>query len=127
GKPPANKLICSKTAQSRVDKSATSRSRANRYTVPEPLAADSADVSVRSRELQVYVQNKRVAVHGRSYEKHSWNVEIEHYLATFKKKPGALAGSLALAGNHYLKGLYMDFFQSEPREFIDLLTYCREQ
>ena len=85
------------------------------------------DVSVRSRELQVYVQNKRVAVHGRSYEKHSWNVEIEHYLSTFKKKPGALAGSLALAGSHYLKGLYMDYFQSEPREFIDLLTYCRGQ
>jgi hypothetical protein len=54
-------------------------------------------------------------------------VEIEHYLSTFKKKPGALAGSLALAGSHYLKGLYMDYFQSEPREFIDLLTYCRGQ
>src|SRR5690554_8136747 len=25
------------------------------------------------------------------------------------------------------KGLYMDYFQSEPREFIDLLTYCRGQ
>jgi transposase len=127
GKHPAMELVCSEQVQLRVDKYATISYRTNRYSVPDHLVGEFVDVSVRSRELQVYVQNKRVAVHVRSYEKHSWNVEIEHYLSTFKKKPGALAGSLALAGSHYLKGLYMDYFQSEPREFIDLLTYCRGQ
>ena len=63
----------------------------------------------------------------RSYEKHSRNIDIEHYLATFKKKQGALAGSQALADSHYLKGLYRNFFRDEPREFIELLAYCQEQ
>ena len=126
-KHPTVELICSEQVQLRVDKYATISYRTNRYSVPDHLVGEFVDVSVRSRELQIYVQNKRVAIHERSYGKHSWNVDIEHYLATFKKKPGALAGSLVLAGNHYLKRLYMDFFYDEPREFIELLAYCREQ
>ena len=120
-------LICSEQVQLRVDKYATICYRTNRYSVPDHLVGEFVDVSVHSRELQIYLENKRVAIHVRSYEKHSWNIDIEHYLATFKKKPGALAGSQALADNHYLEGLYMNYFQDEPREFIDLLTYCREQ
>ena len=85
------------------------------------------EVSVHSRKLEIYFQNKRVATHVRSYEKHSWHIDIEHYLDTFKKKPGALAGSQALADNHYLGALYRNFFRDEPREFIELLSYCREQ
>ncbi|MBK5196410.1 MAG: IS21 family transposase [Proteiniphilum sp.] len=127
GKHPSTGLICSEQVQSRVDKYATISYRTNRYSVPDHLVGEFVDVSVRSRELQIYVQNKRVATHTRSYEKHYWSVEIEHYLSTFKKKPGALSGSLALADNHYLGGLYTDYFQNEPREFIELLTYCREQ
>ncbi len=78
--------------------------------VPDHLVGEFVDVSVRSRELRMLVQNKRVAVHGRSYEKHSWNVE-DRALPGNAEEAGALAGSLALAGSHYLKGLYMDYFQ----------------
>ena len=85
------------------------------------------DVSVRSREMHVYHQNKRVALHERSYRPHDWVIDIEHYLDTFKRKPGALAGSQALAGNHYLRDLYINLFRDEPREFIELLAYCRDR
>jgi hypothetical protein len=120
-------MICSEQVQSRVDKYATISYRTNRYSVPDHLVGEFVEVSVHSRELQIYFQNQRVATHERSYEKHSWNIDIEHYLATFKKKPGALAGSQALADNHYLGALYRNFFQDEPRGFIELLFYCREQ
>ena len=126
-KHPAAGMICSDQVQSRVDKYATISYRTNRYSVPDHLVGEFVEVSVHSRELQIYFENRRVATHVRSYEKHSWNIDIEHYLATFKKKPGALAGSQALADNHYLGALYRNFFRDEPREFIELLSYCREQ
>jgi hypothetical protein len=34
---------------------------------------------------------------------------------------------IILADNNYLRDLYLNFFQDEPREFIELLSYCREQ
>ena len=120
-------MICSEQVQSRVDKYATISYRTNRYSVPDHLVGEFVEVSVHSRELQIYFQNQRVATHERSCEKHRRNIDIEHYLATFKKKPGALAGSQALADNHYLGALYRNYFRDEPREFIELLSYCREQ
>ena len=97
-----------------------------RYSVPDKLVGLFVDVSVRSRQMHIYSQSRRVASHHRGYKSHDWVIDIEHYLDTFKKKPGALAGSQALAGNHYLRNLYFDLFQNESREFIELLSYCRD-
>jgi hypothetical protein len=83
-------------------------------------------VNILSHQLEVYYDNKKVAGHKRSFQKHHWIVDIEHYLSTFKKKPGALPDSLALAGNVYLKKLYQQYFHAEPRNFIELLEYCRQ-
>lgn len=127
GKHPGMGLICSEQVQLRVDKYATVSYRTNRYSVPDLLVGEFVDVSVRSRELLIFAGNNRIATHARSYGKHQWSIHIEHYLSTFKKKPGALAGSRALADSHYLKELYGKFFRDEPRDFIELLAYCREQ
>src|SRR5690554_4827895 len=123
---PGMGLVCSEQVQLRVDKYATVSYRTNRYSVPDHLVGEFVDVSVRSRQLHIHAGDKRVAVHERSYQKHSWNIQIEHYLSTFRKKPGALAGSQALAGSRYLKGLYGEYFRGEARGFIELLAYCRE-
>lgn len=117
-KHPASVMICSEQIQLRVDKYSTVCYKGNRYSVPDHLVGQFVDMSVRSREIHIYSQNKRVAIHDRSYKPHAWVIEIEHYLDSFKKKPGALARSQALASNHYLRDLYIKFFQHEPREFI---------
>lgn len=124
GKHPVSVMICSEQVPLRVDKYATVSYQGNRYSVPEHLVGLFVDVSIRSREIHIYHQNRRVAIHTRSYKSHDWMINIEHYLDTFKRKPGALAGSQALAGNHYLRMLYLNHFQNEPREFIELLAYC---
>jgi hypothetical protein len=67
-----------------------------------------------------------LASHERNYKKHQWIIAIEHYLDTFKQKPGALPGSVALASSTYLKQLYIEYFENEPRDFIDLLDYCHK-
>jgi len=122
---PPSKPVCAEQIQLRVDKYATISYRTNRYSVPDHLVGQFVDVNILSGGLEVYFQNNRVATHKRSFEKHRWVVDIEHYLSTFKQKPGALPGSLALVSNVYLKGLYLQHFYGETRNFIDLLAYCR--
>jgi len=122
---PPSKLVCSEQVQLRVDKYATISYRTNRYSVPDHLVGRFVDVRILSHQLEVYYGNKKVARHKRSFQKHHWVVDIEHYLSTFKQKPGALPESLALASNVYLKKLYQQYFLEEPRNFIELLEYCQ--
>ncbi len=117
-------LSCSELVQLRVDKYATFSYCTNRYSVPDNLVGYFVDAKIFSHKIEVYCDNKLLATHERSYGKHQWNISIEHYLDTFKRKPGALAGSNALASSTYLKQLYEDYFKGEPRNFIDLLHYC---
>ena len=79
-----------------------------------------------SHELWFYHNDHKVATHFRSYTLHDWIIKIDHYLDTSKRKPGALAGSMALASSRYLKELYDTHFMGEPRNFIELLEYCRQ-
>jgi transposase len=122
---PPSRLVCSEQVQLRVDKYATISYRTNRYSVADHLVGRFVDVHVLSNKIEVHYQNKCICTHERSYGKQQWVVNIDHYLSTFKKKPGALAKSLALASNAYLKQLYQQHFDNEPRNFIDLLSYCR--
>lgn len=126
GSLPPSKLICSEQVQLRVDKYSTISYGTNRYSVSDHLVGRFVDVHILSNKIQVYYQNKCICTHNRNYGKQQWIVNIEHYLSTFRKKPGALGNSLALASNTYLKQLYEQYFSEVPRDFIDLLSYCRE-
>jgi transposase len=123
---PRADMLCSQEVQLRVDKYATVSYKTNRYSVPDHLVGDFIDLKVFSREVHIYHKNVRMFIHPRSYQIHQWVINIEHYLNTFKKKPGALPGSVALASNTYLKTLYVQYFSNVPRDFIELLGYCRE-
>lgn len=119
------RLLCSEQVQLRADKYATVSYRTNRYSVPDDLVGAFVQAKIMSHELWFYHNDRKVAAHGRSYHRHDWIIKIDHYLDTFKRKPGALAGSMALASSGYLKQLYQAHFMGEPRNFIDLLAYCR--
>ena len=121
------KMECAELTQLRVDKYATVSYKTNRYSVPDHLVGVFVPVKVKTTELQFFEQEheQRIAIHTRSYGRHEWIIKIDHYLETFKRKPGALAGSVALASSRYLKELFEAHFQDTPREFINLLSYCR--
>lgn len=119
-------LACSDSEQLRVDKYATISYCTSRYSVPEGLVGCFVDVKIFSQKIEVYFENKLVASHQRDYGKHQWIISIEHYLNTLRKKPGALSGSVALTCSPYLKKLYQQFYTKVPRDFIDLLHYCRQ-
>jgi len=117
-------MACSESREFMVDKYATISYGTNRYSVPEGLVGKFVTGSIYSNKLEIYYENTLVGVHSRSYGKYQWIINIEHYLDTFKRKPGALKGSVALARSSYLKELYEKFFRSTPREFIEMLHYC---
>lgn len=119
-------MLCAEQVQLRADKYATVSYKTNRYSVPDHLVGKFVDVKVLSDQLHLYEGGQKIAQHVRSYEKHEWVVRIDHYLTTFKRKPGALASSVALASSDQLKTLYEAYFQQSPRDFIDLLCFCRE-
>lgn len=119
-----HKMLCSEVIQLRVDKYATISYKTNRYSVPDHLVGCFVEVKVSSHELQVYEEGISVSTHTRSYGRHQWIIKIDHYLETFKRKPGALAGSLALASSSYLKELFSNHFGDNPRDFIELIDYC---
>ena len=120
------KLACAEQMQLRVDKYSTISYRTNRYSVPDHLVGKFVEVKITSGQIRVYEQGEMVASHGRSYKAHQWIFAIEHYLRTFKQKPGALSGSVALASSAYLTELFTSYFENEPRDFIDLLDYCHK-
>ena len=124
---PCSRAVCCEQVQLRVDKYSTISYRTNRYSVPDHLTGEFVDVSIHSNALHVFYRNNKVAFHSRSFAKHHWTVDMEHYLATFKRKPGALEGSVALVSNTCLRNLYRRYFQGSPRSFIDFLNYCRER
>ncbi len=121
------KLICSEQIQLRADKYSTISYRTNRYSVPDHFVGQFIDVKILSNQIQIYQQNTLIASHERSYKNHQWIISIEHYLSTFKQKPGALSGSTALASSSYLKQLYKHYFSDVPRAFIQMLEYCLKQ
>lgn len=119
-------LACSDYQQLRVDKYATISYRTNRYSVSDKLVGKFVDVKIYSSKLKIFYDNQFVASHERVYGKHQWIISIEHYLDTFKRKPGALPGSLALASRTQLKKIYDAYFTEAPRDFIELLHYCQQ-
>lgn len=120
------KLACAEQVQLRVDKYSTVSYHTNRYSVPDHLVGKFIDVRISSGQIQVYEQGALVASHERCYRKHEWIIAIEHYLTTFRRKPGALHDSVALASSVYLKQLYLSYFEKESRDFIELLDYCQK-
>ena len=118
---------CYSTEQFRADKYATISFNGNRYSVPDHLVGEFVDVKIYSDQLKMYYQDQLAGTHQQSYGAHSWTINLGHYLNTLYKKPGALSGSEALAqSSDYLREIYGKYYQDSPREFIELVIYCRK-
>ena len=57
-----------------------------------------------------------------------WDIKLEHYLNTLKKKPGALAGSTAMhQANPRLTKIYKEYYTKREKDFIELLLFLKEK
>lgn len=120
------RLECFSAENLRVDKYATITFGTNRYSVPDQLVGTLVFVKIYSEWLRVYDTGGMVCEHKRSYERYHWQIDLNHYLHTLQRKPGAVAGSVALRqAPQWLKDLYVRYFIHDTRSFIDLLQYCQ--
>jgi len=105
-----------------VDKFCTITYKQNHYSVPDYLVGKEVDVLVFIDEILIKYRQREVARHKRSYENHTYTLDIMHYRETLMRKPGAIKSSLCLKQSCDLLRIIFDkFFANDPKEFILLL------
>ncbi|MGH7240318.1 MAG: Mu transposase domain-containing protein, partial [Candidatus Saccharimonadales bacterium] len=120
------KMECFDGDRSKVDKFATICVGTNRYSVPDRLTGRTVFVKIYSSVLEISYEQKVVCTHPRSYERGGWYINLDHYLLTLSRKPGAVSGSLALKqAPQWIQQLYKQHFAGSPRGFVELLQYCK--
>jgi transposase len=125
--PYPGKMSCYLLEHLRVDKQSTVCYKTNHYSVPDRLAGCMLEVKVQAEQLAFFHQGQLVATHPRSYQRHHWQLKLEHYLNTLGYKPGALAGATAFKQSHWpLQQLYQQYLREDARSFIHLLQYCHK-
>lgn len=125
--PNMSKYDAAETRECRVNKYSTITIKSCYYSVPDNLVGKILFCKIYSNKIICYYQNEKVAEHERKYGFNEWSIKIEHYLKTFKKKPGALASSLALhQANPRLQKIYKKYYIKKEKEFIELLHLIAE-
>lgn len=119
---------CFELIECSVDKLSTIVFKYSHYSVPDRLAGGKVLVKVYSEKLVVYdSEHKKVAQHERSYIRNSWTLDINHYIDTLIRKPGALAGSTALKQMpQKMQELFRVHFKDNGKDFLMLLRYASE-
>lgn len=110
----------------KVDKYATISFGTNRYSVPDHMIGKMVFAKIYSHSIKIYDSKNVICEHNRLYERFSWQINLNHYLVTLQRKPGAVAGSIALKqAPKWMQEMYLKHFVHEPRSFIELLQYCQ--
>ena len=119
---------CFKEEHSKVDKYSTIILFGNRYSVPDFLVGKLLDVRIFAEKIDVYFNNEFLCSHTRSYGFYTWVLDLNHYLTTLSRKPGALKNSVALNfSDEKIRNIYSKYFDNDSRGFIELLQYCKDK
>ncbi len=92
----------------------------NFYSVPETYVGKSVLVNKVADELTIYYKEIKICSHKIKKGFKEYSVDINHYLQTFLKKPGALANSLAMKqAPEELKRIFIEDYNMNSKLFID--------
>ncbi|WP_438874440.1 Mu transposase domain-containing protein, partial [Streptomyces griseoloalbus] len=94
---PFEDFECGITLTPKVDRTSRITVRQCHYSVPARFIGQNVRVLLRGNELLVFERREVVARHPRLTKRHDFRDELDHYLEILMVKPGALAGSTALA------------------------------
>jgi transposase len=135
---PAEAFDTAEPSSVRVDSKALVTVRQNRYSVPVALAGRRVLARVGAREIVVVADGQVVARHERLAERFAVSARLDHYLELLQRKPGALAGSLALHQERERgawPGCFDELWQAiaakvgaseAARQMVDVLMLVRE-
>ena len=125
--PAPPRFDCGQMEQCKVDKYSVISYATNRYSVPDHLVGKMVDVKVYPENLYCYHENQKICEHERQYSRHGWYINLDHYLYTLNRKPGALAGSQALASApEEVKHIFEKYFVHSSKDFVELLIFLRD-
>ena len=109
-----------------VDKFGTIVLKGVHYSVPDNLVDKKVNVLIYSNKLRIY-HNKQLVAEQERTPVNGWKIDIMHYLPTLMKKPGAVAGSVALhQSTEGVRDIFRQYFADAPRDFIVLLQKVRD-
>lgn len=112
----------------KIDKYHTICIDTNHYSVPETIHSLRVNVKIYPDKIHIYDQkNKKLIVHTRVHTKYQWFIDLNHYWLSMVRKPGALHHSKAMEqASVMIKELFNEYYQDEPKVFIESILYCRE-
>jgi len=85
------------------------------------------DVKVYPEKLHCYHENRKICCHERQYTRQGWYINLDHYLYTLRYKPGALAGSQAMASApEKVRRIFNQYFEDTPKDFVELLIFLKD-
>jgi transposase len=120
-------LELARISQHLVDKYSFVRIDNNFYSVPDYLVGKEVIIHKYIDKIRIFSNNHEVAAHKKVDGFNLVSVDIQHYLNTFLKKPGALKNSSALKSVPKLKSIYDLYFTTNPKHFIELLNKFRDK
>ena len=116
-----------KLREARVDKLSTICVDTCHYSVPEKYTGKFVNVKISSDKIICFADNRFICKHNKLIGKHQWSMDINHYLKTLIRKPGAVKGSYAFRQmDENLKGIFSRYFKEQVKDFIRLLIYIKE-
>lgn len=104
-----------------VDKYSLIQVERNKYSVPDYIVGRKVLVRKYAGEIKIYINNKLLASHKRKDGANEYSIDINHYLDSLARKPGAIRNSLALKSHPDLKAIFDKYFISNPKRFIKSL------
>ena len=112
----------------KVNKYSCIRLDNNYYSVLEGHVGRWVKVKVYVHRLEVFDnKNQLLASHDRRHSRDQWYIQLDHYLKTLAKKPGALVRSEAwYQADPRLHRLFEAHFTQRPKLFIELLLWARK-
>lgn len=118
------KLDTARIEEPRVDKYSTFSVNTCRYSVPDMYVGKRIFIKIYSNDIICFSEGKKIACHERKLGFYEWAIKLEHYLTTFKRKPGSLASSTAmLQADPRIQNIYDTYYNKKEKDFIELLLF----
>lgn len=125
--PLAREVGCFEQRDYTVDKYGTVVIGKVHYSVPDHLVGKKVTALLYSNAVKVCHRGEVVCEHERT-PLNGWKLDIMHYLTTLRRKPGAVAGSVALYMlRDDLKLIFESHFTESPADFVILLQKTRDR
>lgn len=125
--PLTREVGCFEQQEYTVDKYGTIVVQKAHYSVPDHLVGKKVTALLHSNAITVFYKGKQVCRHERT-PVNGWKLDIMHYIDTLQRKPGAIAGSVAMYMlRDDLKLIFETHFLENPADFVILLQKVQDR